>query len=562
MKPTKYIRLGIAAIILGFGSYTAHSQVSAEQTLAIGRDVLAMEDFVLAIQYFNQAAKAKPYLCEPYYFRGLSKMMLEDYAGAEADCSKAISRNKYKTEPYRVRGFCRLQLGLDSLALQDFSNGLAYAPRDRSFLYYKGVALSRLGRHAEADSTFGLILRYFPDSPETKYAKILNRLAAADTIAALSDLNSAIAADRYNVPLYIMRSRIHALHNEWDSALTDLNQAAAIAPSNAAVYVNRSLVSALSGNIKDAAKDCSTALEISPDNKEATALYTMLQRMAEGDSSATIPTPSLDYTYTQIEYPYFGTRKTGLQASLQKEKYTPLGFFAFTFTHPYTDLQPATNAYRELDSLNTSHKLPSPLYLSPTPGETPEAEQAVALFTYADSFDANPQYTMSYPDHMGRAVAYTMLKNYDAALVDADKAIAMHPEAVAPLMQRAYIYMALSNAAPLTTRMQDAALITAKAKEARAKALADIEAVLAIDSEMPYAWYDKGLILLEAEDFKGAVTAFTQALSKRPDFPEAIFNRAISYVRYGDNTRAATDFSKAGELGITASYRLLKSLKQ
>mgnify|MGYP006922408422 CR=1 FL=1 len=40
----------------------ALAQVDAEQVLAIGRNVLSMDDYMLSIQYFNQAIKAKPYL--------------------------------------------------------------------------------------------------------------------------------------------------------------------------------------------------------------------------------------------------------------------------------------------------------------------------------------------------------------------------------------------------------------------------------------------------------------------------------------------------------------------
>ena len=76
----------------------AQAQVNAEQVLAIGRNVLSMEDYMLAIQYFNQAVKAKPYLADPYFFRAIAKLSLDDYQGAENDCSLAIERNKFKTE--------------------------------------------------------------------------------------------------------------------------------------------------------------------------------------------------------------------------------------------------------------------------------------------------------------------------------------------------------------------------------------------------------------------------------------------------------------------------------
>ena len=50
----------------------ALAQVDAEQVLAIGRNVLSMDDYMLSIQYFNQAIKAKPYLADPYFFRALA----------------------------------------------------------------------------------------------------------------------------------------------------------------------------------------------------------------------------------------------------------------------------------------------------------------------------------------------------------------------------------------------------------------------------------------------------------------------------------------------------------
>ena len=107
----------------------AKAQINAEQVLNIGRNVLSMDDYMLSIHYFNLAAEAKPYLAEPYYFRALAKLMLDDYRGAEADASMALDRNKFMTEAYRVRGFARLQLHRDSLALLDFDRGLEYKPK-------------------------------------------------------------------------------------------------------------------------------------------------------------------------------------------------------------------------------------------------------------------------------------------------------------------------------------------------------------------------------------------------------------------------------------------------
>ena len=112
----------------------ANAQINAEQVVIIGRNVMSMEDYMLAIQYFNQAIKAKPYLPDPYFYRAIAKLSLEDYKGAQEDCTLAIERNKYKTESYKVRGFALQNLGQDSLAIIDYDRGLEYNPQDKYFL--------------------------------------------------------------------------------------------------------------------------------------------------------------------------------------------------------------------------------------------------------------------------------------------------------------------------------------------------------------------------------------------------------------------------------------------
>lgn len=50
-----------------------YAQINTERVMTIARNALYFEDYVLSIQYFNQVINAKPYLYEPYFFRGLAK---------------------------------------------------------------------------------------------------------------------------------------------------------------------------------------------------------------------------------------------------------------------------------------------------------------------------------------------------------------------------------------------------------------------------------------------------------------------------------------------------------
>ena len=85
------------------------AQYNTDRLVTVGRSALYYEDYVLSIQYFNQAISAKPYLFEPWYYRAIAKYYLDDYAGAENDCTEAIHRNPYVVGIYELRGLCRIQ---------------------------------------------------------------------------------------------------------------------------------------------------------------------------------------------------------------------------------------------------------------------------------------------------------------------------------------------------------------------------------------------------------------------------------------------------------------------
>lgn len=71
------------------------AQINTDRMMLMGRNALYYEDYVLSIRRFNMVISAKPYLSEPYFYRGLAKFYLEDYTGAEEDCGAAIDRNPF-----------------------------------------------------------------------------------------------------------------------------------------------------------------------------------------------------------------------------------------------------------------------------------------------------------------------------------------------------------------------------------------------------------------------------------------------------------------------------------
>lgn len=250
-------------------SITAEAQVNAEQVTSIGRNVLSMDDYMLAIQYFNQAIKAKPYLPDPYFFRALAKLNLEDYQGAETDCSLAIERNKFKTEAYKLRGFARQQLGRDSLAIADYDIGLEYNPHDKYFLFYKAVAQTDLERYPEADSTFTRLLRLYPSFEEGFAARARLNVLRGDTVSALSDLDRTLSLSKSLVNAYLMRADIEARQRRWEAALSDMDEAIRLMPDEPDLYVNRAFLRYNMDDFFGAMTDYNHTLEIEPRNEAA-----------------------------------------------------------------------------------------------------------------------------------------------------------------------------------------------------------------------------------------------------------------------------------------------------
>lgn len=247
----------------------ADAQINAEQVLAIGRNVLSMDDYMLSIQYFNQAIKAKPYLSDPYFFRALAKLYLEDYKGAEEDCTRALERNKFKTETYKVRGFARQHLGRDSLAVEDYDAGLRHNPEDKYFLFYKAVAQAELKRFEDSESTYGRLLRIYPRFEEGYAGRASMRIAKGDTVGAMADLDHAISISRNLVNALLMRSQLRAERKEFEAAAEDMDAAIRLEPQEADLYVNRAY---LRYNLDDwfgAMSDYNYTLELEPYNTAA-----------------------------------------------------------------------------------------------------------------------------------------------------------------------------------------------------------------------------------------------------------------------------------------------------
>jgi lipoprotein NlpI len=66
---------------------------------------------------------------------------------------------------------------------------------------------------------------------------------------------------------------------------------------------------------------------------------------------------------------------------------------------------------------------------------------------------------------------------------------------------------------------------------------------------------------LRLKDYAGAIEDFDEILIFFPKFAKAYSNRGIAKYYLNDKQGALEDFNKAGELGYTTAYELIKKYK-
>jgi len=244
----------------------AFAQYNTDRLLAIGRSALYYEDYVLSMQYFNQAIAAKPYLYEPWFFRAIAKYNLDDFVGAEADCSEALGRNPYVVNIYELRGLTRIQQRKFSDAVSDYSRALRYDPENRNLWHNRVLCHIRNEEYAEALCELDTIIdrwkRYAP--AYSMQADV--HMQQKDTLAAIASLDMSLEIDPYDGQTWAARSIIALMREEWAEAEGYLDKAIHLMPKHAVSYVNRALARFNQSNLRGAMNDYDTAIDLEPNN--------------------------------------------------------------------------------------------------------------------------------------------------------------------------------------------------------------------------------------------------------------------------------------------------------
>ncbi len=263
-----------AFIFLLSGFFTfGYAQVNTDRMIAIGRNALYFEDYVLSIQYFNQVIKAKPYLAEPYLYRAIAKFNLDDYKGAESDISLCLERNPFLVQAYQCRGGARQNLQDYKGAIQDYNKGLEFRPEDRQMLINKGIAYLQLKDYNQGIGVLDTLIAFHPKFTQAYLVRGAAYTEKEDTLKAMADFDTAIRIDKYFAPSYGQRGLLYFKLDSLNLALSDLNMAIHLDPIQDGYYINRGLIRYHLNDLRGAMSDYDVVI-----NKESNNIIARFNR--------------------------------------------------------------------------------------------------------------------------------------------------------------------------------------------------------------------------------------------------------------------------------------------
>ena len=277
----------VVLLIYIITSLTLSAQINTDRVLMIARNALYFEDYILSIQYFNQVIRSKPWIAEPYFYRAVAKLSLDDFQGAEEDCTLCLERNPFLVQAYYARGIARQSMERYDEAITDYTKGLEFKLEDKQMLTNMAVAYIQKRDYKGAENTFETLMKAFPKYAMNYMSRGTMYLEKGDTTLALADYDKALSLDPYYAPLYGNRAIVYYQQKQMDKALEDLNEAIYLDTREYGYYINRGLVHYQMNNLRGAMSDYDQVIDM--DSRNLIARFNRgLLRFQVGDNNRAI----------------------------------------------------------------------------------------------------------------------------------------------------------------------------------------------------------------------------------------------------------------------------------
>lgn len=483
--------------------------------IAINRD----SDFASAAADMDEAIRLQPRIAGLYVNRAYLRYRLDDFFGAMADFDYAIELDPLNEAAIFNRALLEMETSANDRALADLDRLLKLNPTNTRAYYNRSIVNHLKGRNREAVADICKVIEEVPDLPDPYFMRSEYLYAMRDMARAERDYNRGVALSR-----------------KAQSAGTDDFNPGTIAPS------------ADTSADKKADKDSERRHHKS--GEEAARRFETLLTVANN---------------AEFHREY---NNTAIRGKVQDRDIhiEPASWMELAYYTAANDLRPNTYYIKEVDDLNATRMLRFTLRVTP---EVPTLDESLSARHFGSIEYYNSYLATHKPraiDYIGRAMDFITIHDYNSAIRDIDRALALTPDvAVAYLMraQAGYHNWELDGSLPAAGGTDGGALARdAMRRKAIDDVLADLDIALSLSPAMAEAWYNKAVAHIKAGDYTSALAALNRAIELKPEMGEAWYNRGFVYLRLGNERLGIADLSQAGQLGILPAYNLIKRISR
>jgi tetratricopeptide (TPR) repeat protein len=525
-----------------------------------GTTRLRMKDFQGAIKDFDTLLLLRPDIEQAYLNRSLAKAGLEDFEEAINDCNLAIKRNSFYTQAYIQRGLYHNELEQFDNAMNDFNQAIKLEKNNPLTYFYRAAANIKIGDTLAALNDFSQVLELDPFNDLTYYNRAMIFLQQENFEMAIADLQSVLDLNPNNIYTLYNLGLAHLRLEKHKQAIADFSKAIEVFPDFAAAYLNRSYSHQQLGDRDKAKEDYDIAIAITNAinseeefeliNSKYAADTTYLQKIIEFEAdfnANNVAAGKIQNRRVMVQLlPNFSYRFMPLNDWIRQER-KPGNHFSKTGAMKTgiegVALGVATEQYKLSDNLI--------LRLS----------RRNDSITWYDPFNAE--------NYFQKGVFNSMMMNYNEALTAFNRATELKPQFPEAYFNRAYNRFqliehrfSLEQSQPQITITQNALPQSTDDNRQNipdfSDVIADYNMVIQLEPQNSFAYFNRGNIKNRMRDFEGAISDYSMAISLEPEFAEAFYNRALTLIYLNQNKEACYDLSKAGELGITEAYNVIK----
>ena len=549
---------------------------------------IRQEDYAGAIADYNKAIAISPDTRNYWFNRAICMLNSKDYDNALAQTDSIIRKWQRFANAYQLKAEVWLNKKDTVEAAKWLDKSLEIDPYDAStWTIRANMSLARK-QWADADKELGKAIHLKPKETGNYVNRALARLNINNLRGAMADYDMAIDLEPNNFLAHYNRGLLRVQLGDDNRAIDDFDYVIKMEPQNFMAIFNRGTLKEKTGNLRGAIHDYTKVIEQFPDFWTGLSYRARCYRRlgmtakAELDEFRIFKAQMNKHLGVQKRWSKAKLKEMRKRSEIDPEKYNQIvvadssdvapeykseyrgrvqnrhvdGEMKPMYCMAFDSYSNGIKTYQAYDAniekYNADAKPLRKIYLSCGIRQL-TSEDTKNIFTHIDILSTRIATTTTVskacPTLMERAVAYSVVQNYDAAISDLTVCINADSTNMLAYWQRAVSQSLFNNYE--ASRGMDVRLLAAKAE-------ADFDVAIKLAPDNAYLYFDRGNLRCSVKNYSHAIDDYTKAISLNPDIAEVYFNRGLAYLKLGNKQQAVADLSKAGELGLYDAYSIIK----